>query len=391
MSYPFGYWKGILYIGPELSCHEDINQYNNLHKFVDREILDYAGRLWTDKKIIYFWNYPPKEMMPDFLEEMQEIFDKEQIIETINDEWFIEVPIDENTERGYYDLLKQKTKLIKIKDFLKSDEEIGKWSEEEMNVIHNLPPEQKAKKLKELGYKPKHIKTPQGMSQAEYRNKITKYKYTESADGLMYKNKVILYDDALTFPFIVSDKKNINGKHNADVGKEGKTHGTVSEVGNINGRIFLEQKIISFWQLQSKDFVDILKSVQEKFNEKDYRSHVEKYLPIDFFDGDWKIDIHNSEYKNKFNDDLSKWGGEIYTLDRWRTGDKGVLIPLLNFIKMTGGVVNIERDEEVYNQHLLSWAEKDKLKKPKGWGSDLKARKNPLAWEQAKRTSESKR
>jgi len=40
--------------------------------------------------------------------------------------------------------------------------------------------EQKAKKLKELGYKPKHIKTPQGMSQAEYRNKTTKYKYTES-------------------------------------------------------------------------------------------------------------------------------------------------------------------------------------------------------------------
>jgi len=57
---------------------------------------------------------------------------------------------------------------------------IAQRSEDEMKMVHNLPPEEKGKVLKKLGYKPKHIKTPKGMSQAQYRNKKTKYRFTEN-------------------------------------------------------------------------------------------------------------------------------------------------------------------------------------------------------------------
>ena len=49
-------------------------------------------------------------------------------------------------------------------------------------AAHLLNAEEKSKRLKEMGYKQKHIKTPKNMSQVQYRNKVSKYKFTESFD-----------------------------------------------------------------------------------------------------------------------------------------------------------------------------------------------------------------
>jgi len=46
--------------------------------------------------------------------------------------------------------------------------------------LHLLNAKDKAKALKDLGYKPKPIKTPKGMTQAQWRNKSTRFRFTES-------------------------------------------------------------------------------------------------------------------------------------------------------------------------------------------------------------------
>jgi len=158
----------------------------------DRWELKYAGRLWLDSKIISFWWHPPKEEFDDFLEILAEELDfahnnlvgrhidKYNGVDFSDPEWRVEVVVEPNGEweEGKYfsRLYRHQTDLIPLKKYSGSE----KWDEETLMKIHTLPPEQKRQMLLDMGYKPKRIKTPKGMSQAQYRNKVTRFKYTES-------------------------------------------------------------------------------------------------------------------------------------------------------------------------------------------------------------------
>lgn len=200
-AFAFGYdEEGNMVVGNYWSVHNEIGKRRSYFK--------YAGRAWTKNKIISFWEYPQKDELMQVLKDIETSFNNnsnkydeigssyENIFDDnikIDGNWFIEIPLGgKETEIKRDDENWKKwstiTELIKIKDYLSSNKSVREWSKEEKNVIHNLDAKRKAQKLKELGYNPKQIKTPQGMSQAEYRDKITKYKYTENFDNFNKKN-----------------------------------------------------------------------------------------------------------------------------------------------------------------------------------------------------------
>jgi hypothetical protein len=74
---PFGYKNGKMRIGDRAKTHHDItNIYNDLGgKTLSRKDYKYSGRLWMNKKIISFWDYPPfgelKKVLADIEKEMK--------------------------------------------------------------------------------------------------------------------------------------------------------------------------------------------------------------------------------------------------------------------------------------------------------------------------------
>lgn len=135
-------------------------------KELERMDLDFPGRLWLIAKVISFYYYPPKEHFQRVLDEIKNVSDDEI---DWKDGWRVE--ITRKKKKGG-----NESKLIPIDKYESSDP----WSKEVVQQIHLLPPEEKKKALKKLGYKPRVYKTPKGMTQAQARSIKTKNKFTES-------------------------------------------------------------------------------------------------------------------------------------------------------------------------------------------------------------------
>lgn len=189
-SRSFGYSDGVLYIGMNKNeWHSDLNNCGN------RNELTFPGRLWFDKKLISFYEYPPSEQLPKVLEDIKEtIYDEQNIVINWTDEWLIEIYKPAFDDGEYWDDFEDnpddywdETELVPLTEFVGSEDV-------DMNNIppHLMSPLEKTEYLKKHGYKPKYIKTPQGMTQAEYRDKTTKYKYTESF-RIFESNSNIMY------------------------------------------------------------------------------------------------------------------------------------------------------------------------------------------------------
>ena len=232
--------------------------------------------------------------------------------------------------------------------------------------------------------------------------KLKTYKQFESADSLRLKGDYVMYNIALAFPFTIDD---VNG--GVYFGPESQAHYVIANTYAVfgqMGRIWVDKKVISFWSLDTDNLKNTLSKIEKKFNDeyKNFvnlftsKKEIEKYLPINFLDGSWSIDLHNSDGGRRDIvdqvdiDEFSDY--ESYTIGKnlgeFRKG-VGVVVPIIDFLEITKGKVNIELDKELYNQHLMSWKDKEKIEVPEGLGSKLKSVKNPLEWEQAKRLSES--
>jgi len=153
-----------------------------------RSYLDYPGRVFTDEKIITFWIYPEPKKLKEIIAELETF-----MIEEIDDEWKIEVAIingeikkstnedwEETNDEAFEDPDniwndRYNVLYIPISQYEKFWNGIEKKSQG-YDIPHFMTGDEK---MKTLGYKPKFVKTPKGMSQAQYRNKATKFKYTE--------------------------------------------------------------------------------------------------------------------------------------------------------------------------------------------------------------------
>lgn len=173
----FGYCDDQLYIGKDYSYY-----HYDLTLNCEREDYEYPGRLWYDKKLISFYKYPSVEKLPQVLEDIKIAMLEVNDIEIDWDEWRIEIYKPSIKDGEYWDDFESdpvdyadQVEIIPISDFIGS-------KDVDMNNIppHLMKPEEKKEWFKKHGYELKNMKLPNDMSQAEYRNKTTKYKYTES-------------------------------------------------------------------------------------------------------------------------------------------------------------------------------------------------------------------
>jgi len=158
--------------------------YPSIHQMKEME---YIGRLWYDSKIISFWDYPEtKEKLYSIIDDINK---NNYDLFIIDDSWYIEIIKEQEDDRKYaWSNNLNKTDFVKIKDFHGSKD----FSEEERK-LHLMNATDKRKALRKLGYKPKH--KSKNMIDAEYNDKSTKYKFTESIKYRDYSNIVLLEHD----------------------------------------------------------------------------------------------------------------------------------------------------------------------------------------------------
>jgi len=200
----------------------------------------------------------------------------------------------------------------------------------------------------------------------------------ESPDYIDEKGLDFQDGDAVAFTTTRNKRKGVvdteRGRMHSDMYFDFEREGVLVSTSRnyiFSGRLWLEHHIISFWYTpDTKEKLDkFLKDIDQDLRDK---GHLRENETI--FDGTWYvenyIDSENEEGVGNFDTEY----------------DEPYLIPLKDF---TGQ----EFSEEHYNVHLMNAKEKElyykKHGKPTGFGSTLKANKNPLKWEQAKRTSES--
>jgi len=144
-----------------------------------------------------------------------------------------------------------------------------------------------------------------------------------------------------------------------------------SAISDFSGRLWLAPyKIISFWNTP-KDEKKLQKYLEDLDQDLRDKGHLKPNETI--FNSGWRVE----DYRDSDN---MNGAGKMN-----KTNDINEPIPLEEFTYQ-------EFDPEAYKVHLMNFKEKEqyykKYGKPKGFGSDLKSKKNPIWWEQAKRTSE---
>ncbi|NPV12816.1 MAG: hypothetical protein HPY57_13605 [Ignavibacteria bacterium] len=356
----------------------------------------FPGRLWINQKIISFWKYPTVEKLPQVLKDIQDTFNslskeerKYTIIDKNNEkkehyfddidfsdkEWLIEV-LDEDLYDPNNIEWDTDTILIPLSDYVGSKER----DKEELMIPHLANwSEKQALKAKGFGrgfgsdLTAWDSKNPLAWRQAKYQESIiTKFKKFETCDGIYIDGNIeVDFNDSDVFPFLIYN-------NNVYIGFESETHEQVYDYYSIpynnaiEGRVYLKEKIISFWNLE------YINNIEKVFK------MVGKEFEVDLFDGEWRIDVFiskNSEFEQ--TEEYKKLAKKYYV---YKSYFWYALIPIKDFLSNTW---NIEDDSEQKAIHLLNWREKQELKK-KGWGrgwvSDLTAwdGKNPLWWRQLK-------
>jgi len=199
----------------------------------------------------------------------------------------------------------------------------------------------------------------------------------ESCDGIFVEGGIeVDYQSKGAKPFVILNDK-------IYVGNYREVHRDVYDRHNlldaIEGRLYFDEKIISFWELELiSDFEHVAELINKETN-------------IDLFDGEWRIDVcvskdldfNKSNYYEKLSNKYYVYKSYEYSksYQYWFA-----LIPINDYISGDWEKFDMS-DLKVI--HLLNWKEKQELKKKgwgKGWGSDMTAwdGKNPLAWRQAK-------
>ena len=160
-----------------------------------REEMSFPGRIWTNRKLISFWEYPRNyEELRMVLDDLEEVLGID-----IEDDWDIEIVLingeQDDPDDKYWDeivaeedRLNLETRIIKVGEYMGSE----KRSEEELKQIHLLEPEEKAKALKDAGYefKQKHpVEFRHALGNWRGENKNYDMKYLKSYEN--YNNDMV--------------------------------------------------------------------------------------------------------------------------------------------------------------------------------------------------------
>lgn len=212
----------------------------------------------------------------------------------------------------------------------------------------------------------KNFKLFENFEYEKYHDGIYKNKLYESPNTVTINGRYItsMCESPLEMIFLYSKDK--NPKFYYEIGCEchdnlaNKNGVRYNRDKQISGRVFIKNKIITFWVYPST-YEQLLKIID------DINGGLEK---IGFkVDETWKVEIPIN--RNKISNDITY-------INEYE------LVPIHEY---KGGAKTSE--EEMKIPHLINWKEKQELKKKgwgKGFGSDMTAwnSKNPLYWRQAK-------
>jgi hypothetical protein len=401
-TFPFSYYNGELYLGKWGDTHLNIKTPQD-YKGDTRG--QYSGRIFADYKIIAFWHFPEdqktlKKVLDDLRKKIyadeNDSYEKDHYKYDFYDgEWMIEVPSEVEEYKKYpttkeYDFFpypmpnwgtwrpeEENQEYVKVKDYEKGTER----SAEELAQQHVVSPLLKPKRKVLPGW---------GSNSDRYRRKRQwqMASMTDESKQEMLYPRLFEHPDWVTInlgkdPATGEEKRttyewHIDGtfpfgyyRNKFYMGEPKETHGSIvfkRKNGNFSpgremkfaGRIWLEQKLISFWDYPSKE--ELPKVLKD----------IEKTLHIKIIGTKrWKIDVPENM------EDLE--GGRYYGNVRYKQ------IPIDEYI---GKYKTAE--EDLARQHVLSPLLKPKKKVEAGWGS-----KNPRytanrKWAMASMTDESK-
>lgn len=71
LAFPFGYIRGKLYIGEHRKTHGDIGPNGG---DLSRSKMKYPGRMWTNKKVLSFWQYPSTSELKSIIRDLEHTF-----------------------------------------------------------------------------------------------------------------------------------------------------------------------------------------------------------------------------------------------------------------------------------------------------------------------------
>jgi len=294
----------------------------------DIQYYKYRGRVWPTHKVIGFWDY----LKADDIKYIVDMLNEKHPELKIDGDWYLHVDDEKN-------------QFIKLKDYSLDmiTDEIREKAKE-MELLHLLPPEEKRKALMNTGYRAKKSKWKKWQ------------KPFEGADWIETPTKTFDYKDEDAYPFGILFK---------DFGNKKKNDIIVSNINKINhskfqeifnkkgiyvdyggplttyGRVWLNEKVISFWTLRGS----IKKCIDDiEYDLKNYGLMKKDESMID----SWFIETNDYDNKNfDFDNKTNKYSGR--------------LIPLKDF----NGVIEFDKDK--YDLHLLDSGQKKKLMMDNGY------------------------
>jgi len=340
---PFGYFYNKMFVGNQGEVHGHMHKkseaYNNYfinfgrNYGVDRGSFDFPGRMWTKHKIISFWRYPVKSKIKNLVKDIE----KESGVKIWGNGWKVEV----------YPGKKQINNSDNIGSILVPLEKYnGSKLPPGGDVDHAKSPMLKKKKQvpKCVGSK----KTPKGGSKNEPTVKTharmrmdwwNKEELDESPDTAWHGDKRLYYTDPQAKPFAYFGKKFI-------VGDYGEGHNDVAMkagpmLRTYDGRIWTNDKVISFWQYPKQSEI------------KKFVKMIEKQAKIKIWNNKWMIEVSSDKTGHI----------DIHKTEKYGTrAGLPVLIPVEDYS---------DKDEMEFDKslHIASPMLKKKMIVPKGVGS----------------------
>ncbi|MCK9446585.1 hypothetical protein M0Q50_06965 [bacterium] len=334
----------------------------------------YLGRLFLDPKVLTFWNYPSKEEIYLFIKEVKNIYN----IDLLKDNWRIEI-YDKHSNNSF----------VLINNYLKKEIESENPSTKEYEEHLKSPLLKKHKVIQGFGSEHPEYQKKQAWKRAVPigDNKIEKFypslKLNESPDSIYINNKHFSYNDKLSYPFAVVLNTDIMDIVSVVIGVEGTDHGASKLVKSLApwkqyvypGRLFLEEKVITFWNYPNKEeLVFIL-------------NNISKQTDIKFLEDNWKIEIYpkaetgqlgymqnirdKDEDEDEDEEDIEKSDNE---------NGNSIIVNINDYFK--SDMISQDAPEEEYLEHIKSPLLK-KQKVVQGFGSQHPEYQKKQAWKRA--------
>lgn len=285
-NYPFGYYKGKMYLGEENEYHRDM-YINDKIKNIVREDLEFSGRIWPLDKIISFWEFPKSKDLGKIINDLNIELKHKKIGSKITDKWYIDVI---NSNFNEY--------LITISDYINK-----KLSPRDLFDIKNWDEVSKMKNPNKYNYA-----------------KMYDHKIIENVDS---QGNHKPYDlDAYTFGFFNNKGYIVNGSTHYYLKKNTIKFSMEDEfdwsdklnnlkaqykeyryIFDFPGRLWKNDKIMSFWKCpppqKMRHYINLLNTALNNMKIETRNPSLSKLY-------DWKINI------NDWNLNISYDSGRIY-------------------------------------------------------------------------------